>query len=107
MSKRVFQSLSVWLALMLALAGCTFPAQLLGRTVVVTILYGSEKRAWLEPLVAAYNEAGHETADGDRIEVQITAMGSIESVNAIIAGTIQPTVWSPASSIYVPVANAE
>jgi len=34
-------------------------------------------------------------------------MGSIESVNAILSGQLQPVVWSPASSIYIPVANAE
>jgi Ca-activated chloride channel family protein len=33
-------------------------------------------------------------------------MGSIESANAIIAEEIKPTVWSPASSVYIPVANA-
>jgi len=107
MHRRTFQAVSLWLAIALALAGCGLGEQLLGKTVVVSIVYGSEKREWLEPLAAAYNAAGHETADGERIEVQITAMGSIEAVNAIIAGTLQPTVWSPASSIYIPVANAE
>jgi Ca-activated chloride channel homolog len=41
------------------------------------------------------------------IIVEATAMGSIESVRGIIDGTLQPTVWSPASSVYIPVANAE
>ncbi|HRE26103.1 MAG TPA: substrate-binding domain-containing protein, partial [Anaerolineales bacterium] len=32
-------------------------------------------------------------------------MGSIESVDGILAGTIEPTVWSPASSLYIASAN--
>ena len=78
-----------------------------GNTVTVSIVYGSEKQAWLEPLVEQYNAMNRETADGTRIVVEATPMGSIESVRGIIDGVLQPTVWSPASSIYVPVANAE
>lgn len=78
-----------------------------GKQVVVSIVYGSEKQAWLEPLVQQYNAAQHKTADGSTIVIQATPMGSIESVNGIISGELQPVVWSPASSVYIPVANAE
>ena len=76
-------------------------------SVTVTIVYGSEKQAWLDPLVKQFNDANNKTADGKTIVIQATAMGSIESVDGIIGGTLQPTVWSPASSVYIPVANAE
>jgi Ca-activated chloride channel family protein len=75
-------------------------------TVTVSIVYGSEKQAWLAPLVDQYNAAKHQ-ANGATIKVEATAMGSIEAVEGIIAEQIKPTVWSPASSIYIPVANAE
>ena len=75
-------------------------------TVEVSIYYGSEKKEWLEPLVQEYNAQKHKTEEGSTIVVEVTPMGSIESANAIISGEIQPTVWSPASSVYVPVANA-
>jgi Ca-activated chloride channel family protein len=75
--------------------------------VTVSIIYGSEKQEWLEPLVQAFNEQRHETEEGSIIVVQATPMGSIESAEGIVAGQLQPTVWSPASSIYIPVANAE
>jgi Ca-activated chloride channel family protein len=78
-----------------------------GDQVIVSVYYGSEKEAWLEPLVAEYNTQRNRTEAGSVIVVEATPMGSIESANAIVAGTIQPTVWSPASSIYIPVANAE
>ena len=76
-------------------------------TVTVTIVYGSEKQEWLEPLVQQFNDAQNKTSAGNKIVVEATAMGSIESVRGIIEGTLQPTVWSPASSVYIPVANAE
>lgn len=89
------------------LFGCGISEAIIGETVTVTILYGSEKQGWLEPLVEEYNAAAHETADGAKIVIEAQAIGSIESVEAILSGTAQPTVWSPASSIYIPVANAE
>jgi len=76
-------------------------------TVTVSIVYGSEKQAWLEPLIQQFNDARNKTSGGETIVVQGTAMGSIESVRGILDGTLQPTVWSPASSVYIPVANSE
>jgi Ca-activated chloride channel family protein len=76
-------------------------------TVPISIVYGSEKQEWLEPLVQEYNAQKRETAEGSIITVEATPMGSIESARAIVEGQLQPTVWSPASSVYVPVANAE
>ncbi|MFN8475712.1 MAG: VWA domain-containing protein [Anaerolineae bacterium] len=78
-----------------------------GKTVTVSIVYGSEKQEWLEPLIQQYNGEKHKTSDGSTIVVQGTPLGSVEAAEAIVAGTLQPTVWSPASSIYIPVANAE
>jgi len=76
-------------------------------SVQVSIIYGSEKKEWLEPLVKEFNAARNKTASGAVITVEAVPMGSIESVRGIIEGTLQPTVWSPASSVYIPVANAE
>ena len=78
-----------------------------GKTVTVSIVYGSEKQEWLEPLVEEYNQAKHKTEEGSVIVVEATPIGSVESAQGIISGEMQPTVWSPASSIYVPVAAAE
>jgi Ca-activated chloride channel family protein len=78
-----------------------------GETVTVSIVYGSEKREWLEPLVEEYNAQKRETAEGATIVVEATPMGSIESARGIVEGQLQPTVWSPASSIFIPVANDE
>lgn len=76
-----------------------------GNTVTVSLVYGSEKQEWLQPLIEQYNAAQHKTAAGSTIVVEATALGSIEAVDAILAEQIKPTVWSPASSLYLPVAN--
>ncbi len=78
-----------------------------GNPVEVSIVYGSEKRAWLEETVKQFNAAGQKTAGGATIRVVATPMGSTESMNQILSGAIQPTVWSPASRILLPVANDE
>jgi len=88
------------------LTACGLPG-LGGKTVTVSIVYGSEKQEWLEPLVQEYNAQKRKIAEGAIIVVEATPMGSIESARGIVEGQLQPTVWSPASSIYIPVANAE
>jgi Ca-activated chloride channel family protein len=95
-------------SLSLLLSACGPMNQIIkSSTVTVQIVYGSEKKEWLEPLVERFNQENHKTAEGNRVVIETEAMGSIESIRAIMDGSIQPTVWSPASSIYIPVANAE
>jgi Ca-activated chloride channel family protein len=89
----------------LLLAACLPSA--VGSKVYVMMVYGSEKEEWLVPLIEQYNEGKHKTESGSTIVIEATPMGSIESGDRIAAGELQPTVWSPASSIYVPVANAK
>lgn len=103
-----FRLLSSVTILSLVLSACGALGNIIpGSSVTVGIVYGSEKQAWLEPLIQQFNDARNKTSDGKTIIVEGTAMGSIESVRGIIDGTLQPTVWSPASSVYIPVANSE
>ncbi len=100
--------LSICTILSLLVSACSAIQSVLpAEKVTISIVYGSEKKEWLEPLVQQFNEARNKMADGKIIVVEATAIGSIESVRGIIDGTLQPTVWSPASSVYIPVANAE
>jgi len=103
---RHYRPVLVLIILSTLLTACGLP-NLGGNTVPVSIVYGSEKEEWLEPLVEEYNAQKRETSEGSTIVVEATPMGSIESAREIVEGTIKPTVWSPASSIYIPVANAE
>lgn len=76
-----------------------------GSTVQVEIVYGSEKEDWLDVLIEEYNAQDNRTESGSRIEIVGVPMGSISSMDAILAQEITPTVWSPAASIYLPIAN--
>ncbi len=105
MSDRNLKMLSFVLVGALLLSACGILGQLGGKTVEISIIYGSEKQEWLEPLVEQYNGLKIKTEEGSVIKVVATPMGSIESVHGIIDGSLTPTVWSPASSVYVPVAN--
>lgn len=107
MIKRTLYGLLALLTITLPLLGACDGGGPRGPTVVVSIYYGSEKEEWLEPLVEEYNEERHKTAAGSTIVIEATPMGSIESARSIVEEVIKPTVWSPASSVYIPVANAE
>jgi Ca-activated chloride channel family protein len=74
---------------------------------VVRMLYGSEKEAWINDVTTTFNNEGHETASGRPIFVEAVPIGSAESLDLILNGQEQPAIWSPASSILVPIANQE
>jgi len=107
MKSKLFTLVSLLVILSLGMTSCGVLEVFNLRTVNISIIYGSEKEEWLEPLVMQFNEEKHKTEEGSVIVVEATPMGSIESVDGIIEGALQPTVWSPASSVYIPVANAE
>lgn len=107
MKLRTYPLLALAVIASLLLSACQGISALTQPTVTISLAYGSEKREWLDPLVQQFNAAQNKIASGEVIKVEATAIGSIEAVEAIIAGRLQPTVWSPASSLYVPVANAE
>ncbi len=75
--------------------------------VVVRMLYGSEKQAWLEAVTPAFNAQNNKTSTGKPIFVEAIPMGSTESMEVILNGSEQPAVWSPASGILLPLANQE
>jgi Ca-activated chloride channel family protein len=107
-SRKIFILTSILVIASILISACgAISGFLPGSTVTISIIYGSEKKEWLQPLVEEFNNARNKTEAGDIIFVEATPMGSIESVRGIIEGTLQPTVWSPASSVYIPVANAE
>ncbi len=72
-------------------SGPVVPAQV----IEVSILYGSEKKTWLEEQIKTFN------ASQARVHVTGKAIGSGEATTAILEGTEKPTVFSPASGAYV------
>jgi Ca-activated chloride channel homolog len=75
------------------------------KKITVNMVYGSEKEEWLIPLIDEFNQSKNKTEAGGIIEIEAIPMGSIETMRRIISQDIQPTVWSPASDIVIPMAN--
>ncbi len=69
----------------------------------VTLLYSPEKAAWLEPLVEEFNGSDIRVG-GKPVRVLARAIDSGEALQAILEGE-RPTVWSPASTLWVPLLN--
>src|SRR5436305_2314758 len=107
MKARFFSLLGLFVCAALLLSACGSVQNIVAPAAVkVTILYGSEKQQWLDPLVKQYNSEQHKTASGKVISIDATALGSVESGDMIVSGQVQATVWSPASAVYIPVENA-
>ncbi len=72
---------------------------------VIQMLYGSEKEAWIEAVTREFNDQRNQTPGGETIYVEAIPAGSADSMERILSRRDQPVIWSPASSILVPVAQ--
>jgi len=78
------------------------PTDRWGRPMVeLSILYGSEKKTWLDEQIQAFNAECHALGDGRVIHVTGKAIGSGEAMTGILDGSERPIVFSPASGAYV------
>lgn len=74
----------------------------------VTMAYSSEKKPWIEPLVARFNREKHTLAGSKKpIFVTATVVDSGTARTQIVQKTLQPTVWSPSNSLWKSVLNFE
>jgi Ca-activated chloride channel family protein len=69
-------------------------------------LYTSEKQGWIEEVTTRFEAWFHATHDIE-VEVGLTVTGTHDTVNLILTGVEKPTVWSPASSIWIPYINTK
>ncbi len=76
-----------------------------GPPVEVQIIYGSEKKTWMDESLQSFGAQKKTTASGRPIAIRAKAMGSGESLQAIVNGTDKPHVFSPASSAYLSLLN--
>jgi len=73
--------------------------------VTLTMVYGSEKRGWIERVAPLFKKWWEEQHPSKSLETRFVALGSRESMNQIILGEVKPVIWSPASSAWIPLAN--
>src|SRR5262249_22018484 len=60
---------------------------------------------WVAKATADFNRSNAKTSSGKLIFVEAKPYGSGESMDNILSGADQPTLWSPASGIWVPLLN--
>ncbi|HDI75333.1 MAG TPA: ABC transporter substrate-binding protein [Thermoprotei archaeon] len=72
--------------------------------VEIVFLYSSEKSSWLEEVTPLF-EKWFKEKYGFEVRVKLIAAGTHETINMIMQGSVRPTIWSPASSIWVPYFN--
>ena len=75
----------------------------------VTLLfpYGSEKEEWLTAATNGFNSGGFETGDGRPIRVEAVPLGSGETMSEVLSGRMEAHIVSPASGVFIELANAE
>ncbi|MCW4052430.1 MAG: substrate-binding domain-containing protein, partial [Candidatus Bathyarchaeota archaeon] len=69
-------------------------------------LYTSEKQGWIEEVTLQFAE-WFEERFGIAVDVRLVVTGTHDSVNRILDGSERPTVWSPASSIWISYMNTK
>lgn len=69
-------------------------------------LYTSEKQGWIEEVTPQFAE-WFEERFGTKVDVRLVVTGTHDSVNRILDGSESPTVWSPASSIWISYMNTK
>lgn len=68
-------------------------------------LYTSEKQGWIEEITPQFEE-WFEERHNVTVKVNLSVTGTHDTVNQILSGA-KPTVWSPASSIWIPYLNTK
>lgn len=69
-------------------------------------LYTSEKQGWVEEVTPRFEEWFKERFELT-VSVRLVVTGTHDTVNRILDGSEKPTVWSPASSIWIPYMNVK
>jgi len=73
----------------------------------ISIIYGSEKASWMTIAYSDFLDYWNENHSGEKITIDLLPYGSSDSIISILNGEIFPTIWSPASSIWMPVLNTK
>jgi Ca-activated chloride channel homolog len=76
-------------------------------TISILFAYGSEKETWINQVTESFNSAGRKLPDGRIIQVKPLPMGSGECVEQVLAETGKPHLISPASSVFLKLAEAD
>jgi Ca-activated chloride channel family protein len=71
------------------------------------LLYGSEKKEWINDVTSSFNASGAALPDGRQVRVRVVPMGSGEAIDEVLSGRQQAHLISPASAAFVQYGNAK
>lgn len=72
----------------------------------ISIVYGSEKANWMTIAYSNFMKYWTEHHE-EKIFIDMQPYGSSDSIISILNGEIFPTIWSPASAIWLPLLNTK
>jgi Ca-activated chloride channel family protein len=72
------------------------------KSVELDVIFSSEKKDWANEAFNQFNASAVRTDDGRAIHVKASYTGSVEPIDGIVAGSLRPHVFSPASSLVLP-----
>ncbi|WP_371802008.1 substrate-binding domain-containing protein [Candidatus Lokiarchaeum ossiferum] len=77
----------------------------------LSMVYSSEKSTWISETAILFQEFWEEKRVQDsslkKISLDFQPYGSGDSLIALLNGETKPTIWSPASNIWIPLLNAK
>ncbi|MHA1413317.1 MAG: substrate-binding domain-containing protein [Promethearchaeota archaeon] len=73
----------------------------------ISIVYSSEKASWMSIAYTSFLEKWNNENPDKKIIIDMHPYGSSDSIISILNGEIFPTIWSPASSIWIPFLNTK
>ncbi|MFX1311756.1 MAG: substrate-binding domain-containing protein [Promethearchaeota archaeon] len=73
----------------------------------ITIIYSSEKGNWMTVAYSDFMVEWQKTHPDEKITIDMHPYGSADSIISILNKEIYPTIWSPASSIWMPILNSK
>ncbi|MFW9989071.1 MAG: substrate-binding domain-containing protein, partial [Candidatus Odinarchaeota archaeon] len=78
-----------------------------GERTHITIIYSSEKASWMTIAYSNFMDEWQNTHPDEPISIDMHPYGSSNSIISILNREIYPTIWSPASSIWMPFLNSK
>ncbi|MFX1375739.1 MAG: substrate-binding domain-containing protein [Promethearchaeota archaeon] len=79
----------------------------IGEKIHITIIYSSEKASWMTIAYTNFMSEWKNEHPNESISIDMHPYGSANSIIGILNREIFPTIWSPASSIWMPLLNSK
>ncbi len=84
-----------------------FVLQSRGERTHITIIYSSEKASWMTVAYSDFMDEWQNIHPDEPISIDMHPYGSSNSIISILNREIYPTIWSPASSLWMPFLNSK